>query len=313
MKPSSERFSEEPLACRQLALPEQVVIWLIRTATDRDIPSCVRTLEQVFGRDRLDHAMTALERLRTAALESPLDVAPFHPLAERALAPAEADLITAIARAQAETAAVDLVDVWGWPAEGQQNLVAQGVNELAGLLARSGRHVLTSATRPMLGAKAVSALGDLDWREQAIVLAVREWVQVLKESGDTMLAVRCSLKPHRLQAAAAPLNTILHHTSVAATRHENVQCRTCAGLGEDEKRLLLATAAAQRRGRETISFELLADWMKPTAARMTLPVVTGLALALSGERHRLPLRDWYFPEIEGTTTAAVPQRPRTLH
>jgi hypothetical protein len=54
-----------------------------------------------------------------------------------------------------------------------------------------------------------------------------------------------------------------------------------------------------QREQRALAFELLASWLQPAAVRLTLPAVEGLAIGLAGACHRLPLRDWRFPELTG--------------
>ena len=306
-----------PLPCRDLLLPEQIVLWLIRTAVNKDLPSCCGTLKQVFGIEYLPRALTALDALRRAAHESPLDEVPILPLIEPTLSLEEADLMTAIAAAQAPQPTTHFAERWGWPSHDQFDEVVQAIVEFAGLLANAGKRMTVSPTRGSLAAQGVTKVSELDCRERTIVAAVRRWVQATKDKGtDARAAIAEVLNPVRLNGGAIALDTILRNTSVTATRYVNVRCPACEGLADDEARLLHATSAVQRPGNEHIAFELLANWMKPAAVRLTMPAVLGLARTLVAEQHRLPLRYWCFPELNpGASIPGVAAAPAltTLH
>ena len=298
MDASASNPPRTPLSCSKLRLPEQILIWLVRTAVNKGVTSCDGTLRKLVGVGSLPRALVALASLRQAAHECPLDVAPILPLDEPTLSPEEADLITGVAAAQAFRLVSPLTERWGWPPHEHLNDVEHAVLELGGLLSHAGKRVTVSSTRSLLAAQGVMEVSGLDYRERTIVLAVRRWVEASRANDDDpRAAVAEALHPIRLGGGVMSLDAILRNTSLAATRYVTVNCPGCASLAEDEARLLHATSAVQRPGNEGIALRLLADWLKPGAVRLTMTALTGLARALIAEQHRLPFRYWCFPEL----------------
>ena len=158
--------------------------------------------------------------------------------------------------------------------------------------------------RPILTADDTWAMGALDRRERLLVESVRVWVgRHLQGKGGVPEMVRV-LKPLELCAVAAPLDAILRSTCHAATRCVDVRCRECCTLSPDEARLLHSVSSLQR-GASEVAFDLLASWLHPLAARAILRRAEEVARVLDATMHRLPLRAWRFPELDGRSSWTV--------
>jgi len=295
-----------PLSCRTLALPEQIAVWLLRRAFQAGVDATSRSARQVFGPARMSLAMQALDGVVTALHRSPLDVPPVHSLDDPTLSREEFDLLTALARAQhaGSAEAETLVARWGWPTAGDDERLARAVDELGALMAHAGQMLPPPHSRPGLATAEVLETAGLDPRERLLVDGIRLWVRCLIHRREAQPQVAALLGARGLAAAALPLHAVLTHTSVAATRSIDVRCRRCPHLSPDEARVLHGVSAVQR-DQATPGFELLSSWLPPTAVRLTLPALQGIGRALAAAGHRLPLREWRFPELCGQSSWPV--------
>jgi len=298
-------FADHPpglpsLRCRDLNLPQQICIWFIRRAYHAGVEATERTATKVFGPPAMGEALTALDALVDALHRSPLEVPPVHALRAPVQSKEEFDLLTAFAVSQHAGAAAGraLAARWGWPAAVDNVEVEHAVSGFAAFLDRAAQRLPPPQGRPPLACAGADSTADLDPRERSLVRAIRVWVRCVKRREPPHEAVDALLREQGLSTGGRSLNAILTNTATAATRHVDVRCPGCPGLAPDEARIVHAVSAMQRNQQE-LAFELLASWLQPAAVRLTLPAVEGLAVGLAGACHRLPLRDWRFPELTG--------------
>ena len=292
-------FVAHSLRCRDLVLSEQIVVWFVRRAFNSGVEATRRTALKVFGDEAVQGAMQALEALADILHRSPLEEVPLvGPLRDASLTTCEFDLLTAVARAQEAGCAASVVEHWGWQASADTRCVERALAVFAHRLAASGHVLPRSRMRPILTADDIWTTDALDRRERLLVESIRVWVAgQIQGKADAMEVARL-LAPAHLCAAAPPLDAILSNTCRAATRCVDVRCRECRGLSPDEARILHSISCLQREASET-AFELLASWLQPEAARASVYLAKDIARILSTTMHRLPLRAWRFPELDG--------------
>jgi hypothetical protein len=314
MTPAFRPDATASLLCRHLTLAQQVAIWFVRRAFDAGVEATERTARKVFRSQPVEQALDTLDALTEALHQSPLDTPPVHPLRDRMLTHEEFDLLTVLAVVQhAHDSAAGMIERWGWPAASDVGRVSEMLTKLATHFDDAGHRLPCPRSRPVMAATAVDTVAPLDGRERLLIEGIRLWVQ-LAERGEAPLPRLDSLMHSAGLGGAPALDAILTHTSSAATRPLDVRHRGCTGLSADEARIVHAISSAQRRRRETV-FELLSSWLQPAAVRATLPAVEAIAGTLAASRHRLPLRDWHFPETAGQAVcpAFAPPSGATTH
>jgi len=143
---------------------------------------------------------------------------------------------------------------------------------------------------------------DLTDVERTIVLAARLWVQEHKMKGKqgrkgSSARVAEYLKANGLEGASHSLTGILYNISVAARRPVFILCPTSDGLSNDEMTLLTAISCYQLEKVEAAQ-SMLAKYMSPAAAGLTLGPIGGLADFLLRQTIELPCR-WPNPANDG--------------
>ena len=299
MEAAHSAFAAHSLRCRDLVLSEQIVVWFVRRAFNSGVEATRRTALKVFGDETVEGAMHALDALAGILHRSPLEEGPLvGALRDASLSACEFDLLTALARAQEAGRAASVVDHWGWQAAADTRCLEHALAVFAHLLAGSGHVLPRSRMRPILSADDIWTTGALDRRERLLVESIRVWVAQQIQGKADPTGVAGLLAPVNLCAAAPPLGAILSNTCRAATRCVDVRCRECRSLSPDEARILHSISCLQRDASET-AFDLLANWLRPEAARASLYLAKDIARILSATMHRLPLRSWRFPELDG--------------
>ena len=298
MEAPSSGFVAHSLRCRDLVLPQQIVVWFVRRTFHAGVEATERTARKVFGEGSAQRAMQAVEALAGILHRSPLEAPLVGPLRDASLSACEFDLLTAIARAQETGRATSVVKHWGWQCAADTRGVEEALSVFAHLLADSNQMLPRSRMRPILTADDIWITGALDSRERLLVESIRVWVGRHVQGRDGAREVAGILKPLDLCAVATPLGAILRGTCHAAIRCVDVRCRECGTLSPDEARLLHSVSSLQR-GASEVAFELLASWLHPLAARSILCRADDIARVLSANMHRLPLRAWRFPELDG--------------
>ena len=274
-------------------------MWFVRRAFNSGVDATRRTALKVFGDAAAPGAMQALDVLAGTLHRSPLEEVPLvGPLRDASLTACEFDLLTAVARAQEVGRAASLVHHWGWQAAADTRCVEQALAIFAHLLAASGHLLPRSRMRPILTADDIWTTDALDRRERLLVESIRVWVAGQIQGKASAVDAARLLAPVNLCAAAPPLDAILSNTCRAATRCVDVRCRECRSLSPDEARILHSISCLQREASET-AFDLLANWLRPEVARASMYLAKDIARILSATMHRLPLRAWRFPELDG--------------
>ncbi len=292
-------FVAHSLRCRDLVLSEQIVVWFVRRAFNSGVEATRRTALKVFGDEAAPDAMQVLDALAGVLHRSPLgDTSLVGPLRDASLTACEFDLLTAVARTQEAGRAASVTRHWGWQAAADTRCMEEALAAFARLLAVSGHVLPSSRLRPILTADDTWTTDALDCRERLLVESIRIWVARQTEGKSAAIEITRLLAPFNLCAAAPPLDAILSNTCRAATRCVDVRCRGCRGLSPDEARVLHSISCLQREAPET-AFDLLASWLRPEAARASLYLAKDIARILSATMHRLPLRSWRFPELDG--------------
>jgi hypothetical protein len=84
----------------------------------------------------------------------------------------------------------------------------------------------------------------------------------------------------RAAEGQAPFEAFFHILAVGARRSLDIRCMKCPCLGEDEARLLQAVSLLQHQ-RPVAASAILAQWLEPAPARLSLEPLARFAYALA--------------------------------
>lgn len=339
-----------PRRVAQLAFAEVLVIWALRRFTNCRLTVEARSaiiapeFARALGLARLEQTLAAFSKLAASlAAEARLPQALSVLEDDRINATEEALLASLAALQRGAAAQARALGEWILLPAGRTAFLASA-ERLAQVMREAG-HLLPyqpPRRRVLLGEPPEDALlpaatcaDGLLPGERAVVAATRAWVAAFRGQEDALAAARVEFTRHLNGAAALwgdrrsgddaglSLHAILRNTTLTATRAVDVRCPACPGLSPDEARLLEALAWLQRDVTPPAE-AALADWLPPSAVRLSFGAARGLALALLAAECPLPRRSWAFAALaeaaelphgmpDEASPVALRSRAPTLH
>lgn len=139
-------------------------------------------------------------------------------------------------------------------------------------------------------APAVTQAEDLTLGESIILRGTRRWVACLHQEQEPFPVLQAHFAHYGIIDSAASLNAVLRNIAFAASRTVDIHGPSCPGVSPDEADLLHAVAGFQRADSGPAE-QALANWMPPSAIRLTSGPLAGLADSLLAAGLILPLRE----------------------
>lgn len=341
-----------------LTLPEALVIWALRKShqsyhdrnchapqhhglddtsdgSQGNLTSLKVTFSKVFGKAQLSEAIESFGQLMTAFQKGARCQLRINAYDEECLSIHEEHFLSILAAyQQAEIERAAMLVQWLISSDFDLPFTRQA-RCFASLLLESG-HSLTGTIVGEAGTKATSEgtpisndreqarasyvgrVDELTLGEAVILQGTRRWVTCLHQEQEPLPALQAHFAHYGISRCAAGLNAVLRNIAFAASRMVDVRGPACPSLSPDEADLLHAVAGFQRSD-STPAHEALANWLPPSAIRLSAGALSGLAQSLRTAGLILPLRarvtsnesrghhprSWH---VEGTETTG-----RTLH
>lgn len=175
------------------------------------------------------------------------------------------------------------------------NLLLEAGHSLTGAITEdfstrvSGKETLITHEHETQQAPYVSRVEELTLGEAVILQGTRRWVACLHQEQEPLPALQAHFAHYGIAGCAAGLNAVLRNIAFAASRMVDVRGSACPNLSPDEADLLHAVAGFQRSD-STPAYDALANWLPPSAIRLSAGALSSLAQSLRGAGLILPLR-----------------------
>ncbi len=312
-----------------LTLPEALVIWAVRKnhqsyqdqtcrSAQRDesedhsdgaqgnLMSLSTTFAKVFGKAQLAEAIESFGQLMEAFQKGARCQLRINAYDEEYLSIHEEHFLSILAayqQAEIERAAMlvqwlinpDFDSPFTRQARCFADLLSKAGHSLIGAItedfasAVSGKETLISREHETPQAPYVSRVEELTLGEAVILQGTRRWVACLHQEQEPFPAVEAHFTHYGISGCAAGLNAVLRNIAFAASRMVDVRGSACPNLSSDEADLLHAVAGFQRND-STPAHDALANWLPPSAIRLSAGALSSLAQSLRGAGLILPLR-----------------------
>lgn len=151
---------------------------------------------------------------------------------------------------------------------------------------------------------------DLKTSENIALWTIRAWVQAIATQKEAGILFRQGLEKAGCPDAAEPLSALLHIIGNTAQRKLEVHKPGCAGLSDDEKRLL-HILAAQQTGHTLEVFDVLIHILPGAAVRLALPHAETVAASFARAGLFFPERAWNIEELSLTHQLRAPRSTNT--
>lgn len=142
----------------------------------------------------------------------------------------------------------------------------------------------------------IAPLTSLDATERLLIWSVRRWIDGFKVGQNADDAIIARLHTAQLRGIFLPLDALMQTISDTATRHVDMRCRDCPGVGDDEARLLFSIALVGSQ-KFPPARRLLSTFLPPVQSDGALQLIAAIEQDLSEAHRSLPQRRWFFEEL----------------